>query len=142
MAKPAVLFLCTGNSCRSQMAEAFLRKHAGDCFEVFSAGTEPKPINPLTYHVMAEVGEPLTGHRSKQVNELVGNIQFDYLITVCDEADKKCPIGLVKAGNRMHWFFEDPAAAMGDVETRLPKFREVRDLIDKRIQDWLTRAEN
>ena len=142
MTKPSVLFLCTGNSCRSQMAEAWLRKHAGERFEVFSAGTEPKPINPLTYRVMEEVGEPLVGHRSKLVNELTGKGHFDYLITVCDEADKNCPVGLFRAGKRMHWFFEDPAAATGDEETRLAKFREVRNLIDQRIQDWLKHPED
>lgn len=142
MTKPSVLFLCTGNSCRSQMAEAWLRKHAGERFEVFSAGTEPKPINPLTYRVMAEVGEPLAGHRSKLVDELTGKVHFDYLITVCDEADQNCPVGLVKTGKRMHWFFEDPAAATGDEETRLAKFREVRNLIDQRIQEWLKHPED
>ena len=141
MTKPSVLFLCTGNSCRSQMAEAWLRKHAGERFEVFSAGTEPKPINPLTYRVMEEVGEPLVGHRSKLVNELRGKVHFDYLITVCDEADKNCPVGLVKTEKRMHWFFEGPAAATGDEQTHLVKFREVRDLIEKRIQDWLNHPE-
>ena len=137
MIKPIVLFLCTGNSCRSQMAEAFLRRHGSDLFEVHSAGTEPKPINPLTYRVMAEVGLDLAGHSSKRLNELSDRVKFEYLITVCDEADKNCPAGLVKTGQRMHWFFEDPAAFAGSEEERVAKFREVRDLIEKRIIAWV-----
>ena len=132
-----VLFLCTGNSCRSQMAEAFLRLHGGDLFEVFSAGIDPKPIKPFTYRVMAEQGNDLAGHYSKVVNELAGKHEFDTLITVCDEADKNCPIGLVKAAQRMHWSFEDPAAFNGTEEERLAKFREVRDLIEQRVIVWL-----
>lgn len=137
MPKQSVLFLCTGNSCRSQMAEAFLRKHAGARFEVYSAGTMPKPISPFTYRVMAEVGVTLEGHYSKLAGEVVPKAGVDYLITVCDEADKNCPVGLFKAGQRMHWSFEDPAAFEGDEQARLDKFREVRDLIEKRILAWL-----
>ena len=137
MTKPRVLFLCTGNSCRSQIAEAFLRQNGGDRFEVFSAGTEPKPINPFTYRVMAEKRNDLAGHSSKLVNELAGTREFDYLITVCDEADKNCPVGLVKAAHRMHWSFEDPAAFKGTDEERMEKFREVRDLIEQRVTAWL-----
>jgi len=137
MQKKRVLFLCTGNSCRSQIAEAFLRRHSGDQFEVYSAGIEPKPINPLTYRVMAEVGYDLAGHTSKQLDELTGKMKFDTLFTVCDEADKNCPAGLVKADNRLHWSFEDPAAFSGSEDERLAKFRQVRDLIEKRIVAWL-----
>lgn len=138
MAKSNVLFLCTGNSCRSQMAEAWLRYLAGDRFEVFSAGIAPKPIHPFTYRVMAEVGLDLVGHTSKLVSDLHIPGDLDYLITVCDDADKNCPVGLVKARQRMHWSLEDPAAAGGSEAERLAKFREVRDLIQKRIHDWLS----
>ncbi len=137
MTKPRVLFLCTGNSCRSQMAEAFLRQYGGDLFEVFSAGIDPKPINPFTYRVMAEQGNDLVRHSSKVVNGLAGKRGFDYLITVCDEADKNCPLGLVKAAQRMHWSFEDPAAFKGNEEERLAKFREVRDLIEQKVIAWV-----
>ena len=138
MAKSIVLFLCTGNSCRSQMAEAWLRHLAGDKFEVFSAGTAPKPIHPFTYKVMEEVGVDMTGHTSKLVSDMQIPGELDYLITVCDDADRNCPVGLVKARQRLHWSFEDPAAAGGSEAERLVKFREVRDLIQKRIQSWLS----
>jgi arsenate reductase len=137
MQKQRVLFLCTGNSCRSQMAEAFIRHHGGNLFEVYSAGIDPTPINPLTYCVMAEVGYDLAGHTSKQLDELTGKMKFDTLITVCDDADKNCPVGLVKADHRLHWSFEDPAAFVGSEEERLAKFRQVRDMIEKRIVEWL-----
>jgi arsenate reductase len=138
MAKPKVLFLCTGNSCRSQMAEAWLRHLAGDRFEVFSAGTAPKPIHPYTFKVMAEAGVDMTGQSSKLVNDLVISGELDYLITVCDEADKNCPVGLVKTKHRLHWFFEDPASVPGSEADRLEKFREIRDLIQTRIQEWIS----
>jgi len=137
MTKPRVLFLCTGNSCRSQIAEAFLRRHGGDLFEVFSAGIEPKPINPFTYRVMAEKGFDLVGHSTKLLSDLAGKGEYEYLITVCDEADKNCPVGLVKAAHRMHWSFEDPAAFKGTDEERMEKFRKVRDLIEQRVTAWV-----
>lgn len=137
MSKQTVLFLCTGNSCRSQMAEAWLRHLARDPFEIFSAGTAPKPIHPFTYRVMVEAGIDLTGHFSKLVYDLAIPGDLDYLITVCNEADKNCPVELVKARQRLHWSFEDPASAGGSEADQLAKFREVRDLIQKRIQEWL-----
>jgi len=137
MSKQTVLFLCTGNSCRSQMAEAWLRHLARDRFEVFSAGTAPKPIHPFTYRVMAEAGIEMAGHSSKLVYDLAIPGDLDYLITVCDEADKNCPVGLVKARQRLHWSFEDPASAEGSEAEQLAKFCEVRDLIQKRIHEWL-----
>jgi len=137
MDKKSVLFLCTGNSCRSQMAEAWLRYLAGDRFEVFSVGTAPKPIHPFTYKVMEEVGVIMTGHTSKLYSDTRITRELDFLITVCDEADKNCPVGVVKAGNRLHWFFEDPAAVQGSEVEQLAKFREVRDLIRICIQEWL-----
>jgi arsenate reductase (thioredoxin) len=136
MEKEKVLFLCTGNSCRSQMAEAFLRQIAGDRFEVFSAGLEPTEIHPLTYEVMAEVGLDLAGQRSKSVGEFLGKVMFQYLITVCDDADKNCPTVWPGVVSRMHWSFEDPAKFTGTLADKLEKFREVRDQIQQRILDW------
>lgn len=135
--KTRVLFLCTGNSARSQMAEAFLRKYAGDRFEVHSAGLEPKGINPYTIRVMEEVGIDLSGHRSKGVNEYLGKVLFHYLITVCDDADKNCPTTWPGVNQRLHWSFEDPAAFEGTEEEKLAKFREIRDKIEARILEWL-----
>jgi arsenate reductase len=135
-----VLFLCTGNSARSQMAEALLRRYAGDRFEVYSAGLEPKGINPYTVRVMAEAGLALEGHRSKSLGEYVGQVQFDYLITVCGDAGEKCPT-FPGMGQRLHWDFEDPAAFSGSEEETLAKFREVRDQIDERIRTWLAEGD-
>ena len=137
MPKTKVLFLCTGNSARSQMAEAILRRLAGDRFEAFSAGLEPKGINPYTRQVMEEVGIDLAGQRSKDVTEYLGKVNFGYLITVCDHAEKNCPTTFLGVSNRLHWSLEDPAAFQGSDEQTLAKFREVRDDIDKRMQAWL-----
>ena len=132
-----VLFLCTGNSARSQMAEAFLRKYAGDRFEAHSAGLEPKSVNPFTIRVMQEVGIDISDQTSKGVNTYLGKVLFQYMITVCDDADKNCPTVWPGVNQRMHWSFEDPAAFEGTDEEKLTKFREIRDLIEKRIQAWL-----
>jgi arsenate reductase len=99
--RPRVLFLCTGNSARSQMAEAFLRKHAGDRFEVHSAGLEPKGVHPYTRRVMEEEGIPLDGHRSKSLDEYFMKMHIGFLVTVCSNAEEKCPI-MPGAGVRMH----------------------------------------
>jgi arsenate reductase len=136
MRKGKVLFLCTGNSARSQMAEAFLRKYAGDRFEVFSAGLEPSVVNPYTIRVMNEVGVDMRGHRSKNLIEYMGKMHFGYLITVCDRAEKKCPI-FPGMGVRLHWSFEDPASASGSDAQKLAKFRQVRDQIGLKIFEWL-----
>lgn len=132
-----VLFLCTGNSARSQMAEAFLRKYAGDYFDVYSAGLEPKGINPYTIQVMQELGFDLSTQSSKHVREYLGKVNFSYLITVCDDAEKNCPTIFPGVSHRLHWSFEDPAAFQGSEEAKLNKFREVRDQIDRRIKMWL-----
>lgn len=137
MAKTKVLFLCTGNSARSQMAEAFLRQAAGDRFDVYSAGLEPKGINPFTRAVMKEVGLDLNGQWSKDVTEYLGRVNFGYLITVCDHAEKNCPTTFLGIAHREHWSFEDPAAFHGTEEETLAKFREVRDQIEQRIRSWL-----
>lgn len=137
MSKPKILFLCTGNSARSQMAEAFLRKYADDRFEAHSAGLEPKGLNPLTVRVMEEVGIDLSGQTSKSVEVYLGKTLFQSLVTVCDDADKNCPTVWPGVSTRLHWSFQDPAAVEGAEAEKLAKFREVRDLIDQKIQSWL-----
>lgn len=132
-----VLFLCTGNSARSQMAEAFLRKYAGDHFEVHSAGLEPKDVNPFTIQVMQEVGLDISDQTSKGVDTYLGKVLFQYLITVCDDADKNCPTVWPGVNQRMHWSFKDPAAFEGTDAEKLARFRGIRDQIDERIQAWL-----
>ena len=132
-----VLFLCTGNSARSQMAEAFLRKYAGDRFEAHSAGLEPKGVNPFTIQVMQEAGIDISDQTSKGVNAYLGKVLFQYLITVCDDADKNCPTVWPGVNQRMHWSFEDPAAFEGTDAEKLTKFQEIRDRIERRIRVWL-----
>lgn len=127
--KQRVLFLCTGNSARSQIAEGLLRHTAGDRFEVFSAGTRPAGLNPNAVKAMAEVGIDISGSRSKSVDEFAGH-NFDYVLTVCDNAKEQCPI-FPGNGTRVHHSFEDPAAAPPDQQ--LAVFRRVRD----QIAEWL-----
>jgi len=134
--KPKVLFLCSGNSARSQMAEAFLRKYGGDRFEVYSAGLEPSVVNPFTIQVMEEIGIDMSAHRSKSLLEYMGKEHFGYLITVCDRADKKCPI-FPGMGVRLHWPFNDPAAVNGADTDKLAIFRQVRDQIELKVLEWL-----
>jgi arsenate reductase len=137
MNKLRILFLCTTNSARSQMAEAFLKKYGGDKFEAYSAGFEPKTIHPLTEEVMEEIGIPLAGQYSKSFREYMGKVHFAYLITVCSEADKNCPTTFPGIGQRLRWSFEDPAAFEGSDEEKTAKFREIRDKIAIRIKEWL-----
>lgn len=131
--KQRVLFLCTGNSARSQMAEGLLRQMASDRFEVFSAGTRPVGLNPNAVAAMAEIGIDIAGGRSKSVDEFAGQ-QFDYVITVCDNAKESCPI-FPGGGARIHQSFEDPAAA--PKESQLAKFREVREQIANWMSDFV-----
>ena len=135
MEKTRVLFLCTHNSARSQMAEGFLRAMAGDRFEAQSAGTEKTSVNPMAIRVMAERGIDLGGHASKVYDGLMQE-RWDYLVTVCDDANERCPFvpGSVK---RLHWSFEDPSRARGTEEERLRVFRRVRDQIEQRLAEWL-----
>jgi len=137
MSKEKILFLCTGNSARSQMAEAFMRKHGGEQYDVYSAGTEPKDNNPYTKRVMEEAGMSLSDQYSKHVREFMGKIHFAYVITLCDEAEKSCPAIFPGMGQRLHWSFEDPAAFVGSDDEKLAKFREVRDRIELLIKEWL-----
>ena len=129
-----VLVLCTGNSARSQMAEGLLRELGGGRFEVHSAGTRPVGVRPEAVEAMREVGIDISGQRSKSVEEFAGR-HFDAVITVCDNARESCPVfpGRVE---RVHWGFEDPAAAVGDWDARLSVFRRVRDEIDARLREW------
>lgn len=136
MEKIRVLFLCTGNSARSLMAEALLRSYAGNEFEVFSAGLEPKGVHPLTVQVLKEIGIDTQALASKSLNMFIGKTKFDYLITVCSNAEQKCPF-FPGMGVRLHWPFDDPADFHGDEVQTLAKYREVRDEIATRIRAWL-----
>ncbi|MBI1361531.1 MAG: arsenate reductase ArsC [Alphaproteobacteria bacterium] len=140
MNKQRVLFLCAHNAARSQMAEALLRKHAGDRFDVVSAGLEPTAVHPLTVRVLNEVGVDLSGHRAKGLDGLMGKTTFQLAIIVCERTQKNCPTIYPFALQRLDWPFEDPAEAQGTEEERLQKFRDVRDQIEARILDWLKTA--
>ena len=132
--KKRVLILCTGNSARSQMAEGLLRKSGGGRFEVFSAGTRPSSVRPEAVEAMREVGVDISRQRSKSVDEFAGR-EFDYVITVCDNARESCPVFPGKT-ERIHWSFDDPAAAEGGWAERLAVFRRVRDEIGARLCVW------
>jgi arsenate reductase len=138
MSRERVLFLCTHNSARSQMAEALLRRLGGERFDVASAGTEARGVNPLAVRVMAEIGVDLRAHRSKTFERFLGE-RWDYVITVCDSANESCP-AFPAASARLHWSFEDPSAAAGSEEARLAVFRRVRDEIAARIETWLAQG--
>jgi arsenate reductase len=133
-----VLVICTGNSARSLMAEALLRKHGGADFEVSSAGTEPKGINPLTERVLDEAGLDHSWARSKSVTEYLGQT-FDYVITVCDQARQNCPV-FPGVHETLHWGYEDPAAVEGTDEQRLAAFRSTLTMMAGRIQSFITLA--
>jgi arsenate reductase len=119
------------------MAEAFLRKHGGGRYDAYSAGTEPRGIHPFTERVMGEVGVSLRGQYSKHVKEYMGKMNFAYVITTCDEAEKSCPAIFPGTGQILHWSFEDPAAFAESDDRKLAKFREVRDRIEQQIKGWL-----
>ena len=133
--KRRVLFLCTHNSARSQMAEGFLRALAGDRFEVASAGTEARGVNPMAVQAMAEAAVDLSRHTSKTLDRFVDE-PWDYVITVCDSANEACPV-FPAATTRLHWSFDDPSAARGSEAERLAVFRRVRDEIKAKIESWL-----
>jgi arsenate reductase len=136
--KKRVLILCTGNSARSQMAEGLLRDMAGDRFEVESAGVEPSHVRPQAIEAMREIGIDISNQRSKSVDEFSGQ-EFDYVITVCDNANELCPAFPGKT-ERIHWSFDDPAAAEGDEAARLAVFRRVRDEIESRLREFSSSA--
>ena len=136
MTRPRVLFLCTHNSARSQMAEGFLRELAGGRFEVASAGTEAHGVHPLATRAMAEIGIDLRRQTSKTLDRFLGE-PWDYVITACDSAKESCPVFSAKT-TRLHWSFDDPSAASGTDEERLVVFRRVRDQIKTRLGSWLS----
>lgn len=133
-----VLFICTGNSARSQMAEGWLEHLAGDRFLVSSAGTHPSRVHPLAIEVMREVGVDISHHRSKSVETFWGE-PFDYVITVCDAAREACPV-FPHAGVQLHWSFPDPATGEGTLDEQLARFRSVRDAIRRQIEEFLHSA--
>lgn len=135
MAKRRVLFLCTGNSARSQMAEGLLRHLAPDKFKVFSAGVNPTEVNPLSIKVMEEVGIDISDQKSKSVKEFLGK-SFDYVITVCDSARQACPVFPGQYA-QIHWNLEDPAQFQGDEADKLKIFRKVRNQIKENILKFL-----
>ena len=138
MSKKRILFLCTGNSARSQMAEGLLRHLADDRFEVFSAGTRPVGLSPNAVSVMSEIGIDISAHRSNSVDEYV-NQPFDYVFTVCDNAKESCPF-FPGAQRTIHHSFEDPAAEPR--ERQLGAFRKVRDQIRARLEQFVADEEN
>jgi arsenate reductase (thioredoxin) len=133
--KQRVLFLCTHNSARSQMAEGLLRALAGDRFEAMSAGTEATHVRPLAIRAMRELRVDISGQESKTLDRYLRE-PFDYVITVCDDANEACPF-FPGAQSRLHWSFEDPSRAKGSEEERLAVFRSVRDGMRQRIEDDL-----
>ena len=134
--KAKVLFLCTGNSARSQIAEGLLRALADEHFEVFSAGTEPKGrILPEIKEVMREVGIDISAQWSKSVTEYLGKTHFAHVLTVCADAEENCPAVFMNMGTHDHWPFDDPAKF--DEEQRLASTRRVRDQIEQRLRLWL-----
>ncbi len=132
-----VLFLCTGNSARSQMAEALLRARGGDLFVPFSAGLEPKGMNPFTVKAMDELGISTEGQYSKGVMTYLGKQFFTYMVTVCADAEEKCPSVWPGVQHRLHWKFDDPAAFEGSDADKLSEFRRVRDQIDAKVTAWV-----
>lgn len=130
--KQRALILCTGNSCRSQMAEGILRHYGGDKFEVASAGTQPSKVNETAITVMKEIGIDISGQRSKDVKEFLGQ-HFHYVITVCDKADKACPI-FPGPAVRLHWFFPDPPHSAEVTDEVLAEFRLIRDMIHNKFK--------
>ncbi len=133
MLKKKVLILCTGNSCRSQMAEGVLRHFRGDKFEVLSAGTKPSSVNSIAIEVMKEIGIDISSHRSKHVDEFKGQ-KIDYVITVCDNAKESCPI--FSGGKVMHWPFPDPPHDKEITPAVLDEFRKVRDMIVMKFKEF------
>ena len=140
MAKKRVLIICTGNSARSQMAEGLWRHEAGNRSDVFSAGTHPTQVRAEAVAVMHEIGIDISRHRSKSVDEFAGQ-EFDYIITVCDHANETCPV-FPGYARRLHWSFEDPAAAQGSDDERKAFFRRVRDEIRARIVPFASSSES
>jgi arsenate reductase len=137
MSKQSVLFLCAHNAARSQMAEALLRKHAGDRFDAMSAGLEPTTIHPLTVRALNEIGVDVSRQHAKGLDGILGKQTFQIAVFVCERTQENCPHVYPFALQRLSWPFEDPAAAQGTEDEQLQKFREIRDQIETRILEWL-----
>lgn len=136
--KPNLLILCTGNSCRSQMAEGYLRGLGGARFDVHSAGTEPaERVHPVAIQVMAEDGIDISSGRPQHLNEFWGRIDVRYLIIVCSGAQESCPRSLPGVSEKLFWPFDDPAAYRGSQQETLAEFRRVRDQIKQQVLSWL-----
>ena len=136
MASPIrILVLCTGNSCRSQMAEAFFRFYGKGNIDAYSAGLAPKRVHPKAIQVMREAGIDISGHTSNHLSEYL-NDRFDYVITVCDNAAEQCPV-FPGAATKLHWPFDDPDKVTGTEEFVQNEFRRVRDEIRAKISDWI-----
>ncbi|MBN2011522.1 arsenate reductase ArsC [candidate division KSB1 bacterium] len=133
--KKNIIVLCTGNSCRSQIAEGYIRHMAGERFNVVSAGIEPSKVNPRAIQVMQEDGIDISHHTSDDVQKYVGDA-FDYIITVCDNAKERCPV-FPGSGERIHWSFPDPADATGTDEQILNVFRAIRDQIKSTLENFV-----
>jgi arsenate reductase len=133
-----VLFVCTGNSARSQMAEALLREYGKGAFETFSAGTDPRGVNPLTVRALVNVGLDISDARSKSVTEFLGQ-QFDYVVTVCDRARESCPV-FPGGAESLHWGFDDPAEATGTEPERFAVFERVLGEISTRLRAFAPAA--
>ena len=135
--KKNVLFVCIHNGARSQMAEAFLNRLCGELFQAYSAGLEPGTLNPIVVEAMQEFGIDLSGNQTKSVSDMLKSGRtFDYVITVCDETSaERCPIfpGRTK---RLHWSFPDPSRFPGAHEEKLARTRQVRDLIERKVEEW------
>ncbi len=140
MNKKRVLFICSKNSCRSQMAEAFLRKLGAQEFDVFSAGLKSDKLDPMALQVMQEIGYSMEGHFSKSLDQYL-NERFSFLITVCDKAERSCPV-FFGVSIREYWPIDDPATTEGSVEIKLNAYRQVRDEIMNRVQAFLEAEKN
>ena len=135
--KPRVLFVCTHNAARSQMAEILLRHYAGERFEVLSAGATPTQVHPLTRQVLTDIGLDPSGLYAKDLDDFLAKVSIAYAIIVCDQAEDGCPRLYPFALTTLYWPFDDPTQVEGSMAERLRGFRTVRDQIDGRIRDWL-----
>ena len=135
--KKKVLFVCVHNSARSQMAEAYLKKANPKAYDVFSAGLKPGNLNAAVVEAMKQDGIDISDNRTKSINEFLDTgVEFDHVITVCDETSaEQCPIFLGK-GDRMHWGFEDPSGLDGSFDEKLVRVRQIRDQIKAKVTDW------
>jgi arsenate reductase len=138
--KPRVLFLCTHNAARSQMAEALLRRHGGTRFEAVSAGLQPTEVHRLTRQVLDEIGADTSALRAKGIGEFLGKVHVRYAVVVCERAEDICPRVYPFTMETLHWPFADPQQVEGSLEARLQAFRDMRDAIDMHVQTWLQKV--